>query len=58
MTLEDSKPEHTWEARNRDKAKTAKPGLFWCSKCDTDKVGQHGKCGVCGHKENRKKIRQ
>jgi hypothetical protein len=50
--------EYDWQASNRGKSKTAKLGLFWCRACDTHKVGQHGKCEACGHKENRNKIRQ
>lgn len=49
--------EYKYKGQNRSQSKTAKPGLFWCSKCDRDKVGQHGKCETCGHVENKKKIR-
>lgn len=42
---------------NRQKSRTAKLGLFWCYKCDRNKVGQVGKCSVCGHRENRKKTK-
>lgn len=42
---------------NRQKSRTAKRGLFWCSGCDGNLVGQTGKCKVCGYRENRKKTR-
>lgn len=43
---------------NRQKSQIAKRGLFWCGRCDQNKVGQCGKCSVCGFKETpKKKIR-
>jgi hypothetical protein len=42
---------------NRQKSRTAKRGLFWCSGCDGNLVGQTGKCKACGYRENRKKTR-
>lgn len=44
---------------NREKSQTAKSGLFWCSFCDSNKVGQYGKCDLCGRIESktRKKFR-
>ena len=42
---------------NRQKNQTAKRGLFWCGGCDANKIGQVGKCSVCGFRENRKKRR-
>jgi len=40
---------------NREKAMRAKPGLFWCSYCDHELVGAHGKCTNCGHIQNKNK---
>lgn len=40
---------------NRQRSQIAKRGLFWCSGCDANKVGQWGKCSVCGYKERPKK---
>lgn len=39
---------------NRQKSQIAKSGLFWCSFCDSNKVGQYGKCSNCGRIENKK----
>jgi hypothetical protein len=41
---------------NREKSKTAKTGKFWCGGCDGNHVSQNNKCGVCGTRENRKKL--
>lgn len=43
--------------RNRDKARAAKLGYFWCATCDREMVSQTEKCPVCGSRENRKKRR-
>lgn len=42
---------------NRQKAQRPKRGTFWCSGCDQNRVGQWGKCSVCGYKECPKKKR-
>ena len=41
------------ELTNREKSMTCKRGLFWCSRCDAQKVGQLGKCPNCGYIENK-----
>lgn len=51
METEDYRP------KNREKAKTAKRGWFWCYACDCQLVSQSAKCLNCGHRANRKKIR-
>jgi rubrerythrin len=43
--------------RNREKAKTASYGFFWCDVCDYYYGGELGKCPVCGTKGNYKKIK-
>lgn len=40
---------------NRQKSRIAKKKKFWCSKCDANLIGQHGKCSNCGYLENKKK---
>jgi len=40
---------------NRNKNLHAKLGLHWCRSCDLIKVGQYGKCPVCGKRANPKK---
>lgn len=40
---------------NRDKSMTPKIGTFWCDRCDSNKVGQYGKCEVCGNINKTKK---
>jgi len=42
---------------NRQSAQRAKKRLFWCSRCDHQKNGQHGKCWNCGNRENKKSIK-
>ena len=43
--------------RNREKAKTASYGFFWCDVCDYYYGGELGKCPECGTKGNYKKIK-
>jgi len=43
--------------KNREKAKQAKYGWFWCGVCDRQLVSDGVKCPVCGTKNNPKKIR-
>ena len=57
LTLETDMARHTFPLTNRQKSKAAKRGLFWCGGCDRNLVGQLGKCGVCGRRENRKKTK-
>ena len=53
------KEEEEYKPSNRTKSKTAKrKKIFWCSKCDGNKVGVIGKCEVCGYIQNKKKIKQ
>lgn len=40
---------------NRQSSQSAKKRLFWCSRCDHEKNGQHGKCWNCGHRETQNK---
>ena len=42
---------------NRHKSQIASKGKFWCSGCDRNRVGQWGKCSVCGYRECPKKIK-
>lgn len=44
-------------ASNRQKAQQPSKRKFWCSGCDQNRVGQWGKCSVCGYKECPKKKR-
>ena len=46
-----------YHPRNREKAKQAKYGWFWCNGCDRQLVRDGVKCPVCGVKNNPKKIR-
>ena len=46
-----------YEPRNREKAKQAKYGLFWCRSCDRQLVADGRKCPVCGRVNNPSKIR-
>lgn len=32
---------------NRQKSKRAKPGLFWCFRCDRSIVGDSQRCRIC-----------
>ena len=43
--------------KNREKAKQAKYGWFWCGVCDRQLVSDGVKCPVCGTKGNYKKIK-
>lgn len=36
--------------RNREKARSARYGQWWCWTCDRDVVGDIGKCSYCGRK--------
>ena len=40
---------------NRQKTAAASKGKFWCPRCDMHRVGEHGKCPVCGWRERRKR---
>ena len=40
---------------NREKSRRATKHKFWCFPCDMAKVGEHGKCPVCGNKNNKGK---
>jgi len=45
-----------YKKTNREKSKTAKRTKFWC-RCDRNLVGQTGKCGYCGKKSEKKKLK-
>lgn len=49
--------EDEYQPRNREKARTATYGLFWCDVCDYYYGGQLGKCPVCGAKGHERKIK-
>ena len=49
--------EEEYELTNREKAMQPSPGLHWCLSCDQARIGQTGKCPVCGDRANRKKRR-
>lgn len=40
---------------NRDVKRMPKTGLFYCDKCDRNKIGSGEKCSVCGYKDKRKR---
>lgn len=42
---------------NRQKSQIASKAKFWCNGCDANRVGQWGKCSVCGYRERPKKIK-
>jgi len=46
-----------YQPRNREKAKFASYGKFWCDTCDRDFIGEIDKCSVCGSKGNPRKIK-
>jgi hypothetical protein len=46
-----------YQLTNRQRAKTATYGRFWCDVCDYYYGGELGKCPECGTKGNYKKIK-
>lgn len=47
-----------YKPTNREKSMTPKKTKFWCDCCDCQKVGQYGKCPVCGNcNKSKKKIK-
>jgi ribosomal protein L40E len=50
------KKREDWDS-NRDIAKKAKLGTFWCWGCDAQIVGEYEKCPRCGYKEKAGKRR-
>jgi hypothetical protein len=49
--------EEDYQPRNREKARKATYGMFWCGVCDYDFVGETDKCSVCGTKGNPRKMK-
>jgi hypothetical protein len=43
---------------NRDRKTEPKRGIFWCSRCDRDLIGEGEKCGTCGFKDTVTKHRK
>lgn len=46
--------EDKWKT-NRQKRRLFKPGLYWCSGCDSNLVGDWKKCEVCGKRNGVKR---
>lgn len=46
-----------YQKTNRETALTPKLGYFWCQFCDKSVMGQLGKCGFCGKKNPKVKIK-
>ena len=46
-----------YQLTNRQRAKTATYGRFWCDVCDYYYGGELGKCPECGTKGNYRKIK-
>jgi hypothetical protein len=42
---------------NREKSLTAKKEKFWC-RCDSNHIGQYGKCAVCGRINYKRKLKK
>jgi hypothetical protein len=53
----DFEEESDYRPSNREKARDATYGRFWCPVCDMDLMGELGKCSVCGAKGNPRKTR-
>ena len=49
--------EDEYQPRNRERAKTASYGRFWCDTCDYSFLGELDKCPVCGRRGNDRKIK-
>ena len=43
---------------NRDKNIKPKGGIYWCGKCDRDKVGKGQKCATCGARPPQKSLKK
>lgn len=49
--------EEDYKPSNRQKAKSATYGYFWCDVCDMSYLSEIGKCPECGTRGNYKKIK-